>query len=182
MFRLFVTPRAIGCILLSMLLYLTVAYVLIDFSMIVNLSSLPYSFSIKSMMLFASFLSYFQSFILPSQLLLLIISFFFGLNTTFILLKNTPQPEGKTNNKFTLGAGFLSILVSGCTCGTSLFAVLGLSGSIALLPFGGNLVLSVALIVLLITFFFNLRSATQSCRLKPLTTSDNYHKKKFHAH
>lgn len=66
------------------------------------------------------------------------------------------------------GSSLLGIAGSGCAaCGLPVIALLGLSGSIAFLPFGGSEISIISLVLLSISLYFLLKSYTKelSCKV-----------------
>lgn len=102
-------------------------------------------------------------------LLLFIMSFLMGADTTLLIKRiNKLRRSGKLT--LTVGGGLvLGLTTGGCAvCGVPLLAFLGIGGSAALLPFHGYEFSFISIVLLLVSFIILIRSDTNnnSCAVK----------------
>lgn len=101
-------------------------------------------------------------------LLLILTAFLTGANLILISKRiSTLKSSGKLH-WVVGGSSLLGIVGSGCAaCGLPVLALLGLSGSVAFLPFGGSEISIISLILLSISFYLLLKSYQEqiSCKI-----------------
>lgn len=69
--------------------------------------------------------------------------------------------------RLTFGAGIISLAATGCaSCGLSLASLVGLTGVLVVLPFGGLELYIVSIIVLAGILFYNLNAYRKACELR----------------
>lgn len=101
-------------------------------------------------------------------LLLLLTAILTGINLTLIFLRLRAMHGNGKLHVMVGGSSLLAIVGSGCAvCGLPLLALLGLSGSLIYLPWHGIELSVLAMMLLLTTFYFMLRSypTEQVCKL-----------------
>lgn len=102
-------------------------------------------------------------------IMLFLTAFFTGINLTLIAQKIMFLKLSSRLQVTTGGSSFLGFIGSGCAaCGLPVLSLLGLSGSIIYLPFRGSEISVIALSLLIISFYFLMKSARQPnvCKVK----------------
>lgn len=103
-----------------------------------------------------------------SLLLLILAALLTGINLTLVYLRlKAMRSDGKLH-LMVGGSSVLAIVGSGCAaCGLPILALLGLSGSLIYLPWHGTELSVIAVLLLIITFYFMLLSypTAQVCQL-----------------
>lgn len=156
-------------VFLISLVYGIIAIYLVDFRAIINIIENRYSFVSTFTILILLFPESLQTLSLLNIVLLILISFIFGLNTQLIVTRIDLLTHAK-NLKITMGAGIISIIANGCSaCGLSLLSILGLTGAITILPFRGIELSLLGLTLLSITLFYNLDSIDKACAIPQVT-------------
>lgn len=98
-------------------------------------------------------------------LLLLISAVLFGLNIELVLRKIKFLASAGSLH-LTFGAGIVTLVATGCaSCGLSLASVVGLSAAIAILPFHGLELYFIAILILLVSLFYNLHTLVKVCKI-----------------
>lgn len=94
-----------------------------------------------------------------------IMGILFGLNMTLLINKyNALKRRG--NLRIMAGTGIISVFAAGCaSCGLSFASIIGISAVIALLPFGGIELYILAIGILLISLYFNLKQIIKVCKI-----------------
>lgn len=78
----------------------------------------------------------------------------------------------KTGGKLTLavgGSAVLGVVIAGCaSCGVSVLSLLGIAGAIAFIPFGGITLQLIAIILLIFSFWYSLKTYHKEviCKIK----------------
>src|SRR3989344_5594490 len=97
--------------------------------------------------------------------LLFIISFLTGLNVSLIVKRIFILRSFGKINFVVGGSSLLGIISSGCaSCGLSVIAFLGLGGAIAYLPFYGIELSFIAILLLLVSFYFLVKDTAKICK------------------
>lgn len=150
--------------LLFSLLYILLAFVIANFSMVTNIFSLPYPLLLKIQVLLYSFIGFFTQSSQLNAVTTLFISVLFGINSAFLFSKASLLRKSKQQKKLSYSAGFLSVATTGCAaCGLSLFSTIGIGGVVSILPFKGYEFSLLALLLLFTSLYFNLKTATAAC-------------------
>lgn len=103
-----------------------------------------------------------------SLILLTLTGVLTGINLTLVFLRLRAIRNNGKLHVMVGGSSLLAIVGSGCAmCGLPILALLGLSGTLIYLPWRGIELSVIAVLLLLITFYFMLRSypAEQVCKL-----------------
>lgn len=103
-----------------------------------------------------------------SLVLLILTAVLIGTNLTLVALHLKAMRSSGKLHVFVGGSSLLAIVGSGCAaCGLPILALLGLSGSLIYLPWHGTELSIIAVILLLITFYFILLSypTAKVCKL-----------------
>lgn len=101
-------------------------------------------------------------------LVLVLAALFTGLNLMLISKRISMLKSSGKLHWVVGGSSLLGIAGSGCAaCGLPIIALLGLSGSVAFLPFGGSEISIISLILLSISFYLLLKSYKEqvSCKV-----------------
>jgi hypothetical protein len=101
-------------------------------------------------------------------LLLLLTAALTGINLTLVFLRLKAMRSNGKLHVMVGGSSLLAIVGSGCAmCGLPILALLGLSGSLIYLPWRGIELSIIAVVLLLTTLFFMIRSypSEQVCKL-----------------
>lgn len=98
--------------------------------------------------------------------LVIIMGILFGLNMTLVINKfNALKRRG--NLRIMFGTGIISVFAAGCaSCGLSFASLIGISAVLAILPFGGVELYFLAILILLVSLYFNLKQIIKVCNIK----------------
>jgi hypothetical protein len=141
----------------SALIYFSVAVLLLNVTLVKETLFNTSSFQFKLTLLSELVIGSWQSLAHTDFFLLCITAAFVGANIAIsLLLVQRLQKVGKV--VLAAGSGsMLGIISVGCaTCGLSVLSLFGLSGIIALIPFGSTGLYIIAIVLLGISFYYNL--------------------------
>jgi hypothetical protein len=102
------------------------------------------------------------------QILLILTALLTGINLTLVYLRLKAMRGNGKLNIMVGGSSMLAIVGSGCAaCGLPILALLGLSGSLVYLPGHGTELSVIAVLLLLTTFYYMIKSypTEQVCKL-----------------
>lgn len=152
--------------LLIALLYLFFAFFILNLRSILSILQTDYGFFAKAKIVSLILIGTFTSISREDLLLLSVIAFLFGVNVLLILRKlKFLKKQGSL--QVTMGAGLISLVAAGCaSCGLSIASFVGLTGAIAVLPFGGIELYFLSIGVLVISYFYNIHSYIKACNLR----------------
>lgn len=89
-----------------------------------------------------------------------------GLNASLTIEKIKILRKSKSL-ELTFGAGLISLAATGCaSCGLSLASIVGLTGVLVVLPFGGIELYLFSILILLGILFHNLNSYSKACKIR----------------
>ncbi|HVT01532.1 MAG TPA: hypothetical protein VHE53_04880 [Patescibacteria group bacterium] len=147
-------------------LFLGIAAVVINIVNIISALSFNYPLLVKTKLIFIYIGGTFQSITDIDIIFLTLISVLFGANLTLVLAK-LKFVRKQNNLRLTFGAGIISIAAAGCaTCGLSLMSIIGLAGVLAILPLHGIEFYILAVIILILSFIYNLNSIYKACKIR----------------
>lgn len=168
-------PYIIFSIVIAFLYYVLLIF-LLDAKIFLNIFSLPVGFFAKIMLSFLTVLNSSLNLPLTELLLFLLISLFVGLNIALIRQKIGVLKHKKI--KIAFGAGIISLVGAGCAaCGISILSVFGIGAAASIVPFKGMSLSVLALIILLITFYYSIASLAAVCDI-PATFGKTRKKKR----
>lgn len=118
-----------------------------------------YPLTYKLQLLYDLLLGMYTSMSASSLIILVLTAILVGVNLTLVIAR-VLELKGQTGMRLVIGGGsLLGIAGSGCTaCGLPVLSVFGLSGEALLLPFHGQELSLVALVMLFISLYLLLRS------------------------
>lgn len=146
--------------------YVAFSLILINYKSYLSFAQSDYEIIGKVKVLFYIFLGTFQSLDLRDMILLLIAAILFGLNLELVLRKIRFLAQFGSLH-VALGTGIISLVATGCaSCGLSLASIVGLGGALALLPFHGLELYILAIIILIISLFYNLQTLVKVCKIE----------------
>lgn len=152
-------------VLVSVVFFLF-SLVLVNIQTLSSFLFVDYALGSKIRILGQLYIGAFQA-ISPLDLVLIAtISVLFGLNLV-IVFRKIDFLRKRGHLRFTFGAGLASLVASGCaSCGLSVASIVGLTGAIALLPFGGIELYFLAVALLCFSLWINARAIYKECRLQ----------------
>lgn len=159
------SAKGIVIIIVSALLYSLLAVTLINIQNIVSFSTADYPLGGKLKILFTLFTGALSSISAIDQVLLFVTAILFGI-VMAVVLKRLEFINKQRHVRVLVGSGVLSLASTGCaSCGLSLFSIVGLAGAVGALPLGGVEFYLLAIIILIISLYYNLRGLTKECKL-----------------
>lgn len=148
--------------------YFTIALILFDFKTYESILSQSYPFVVKLNISYLLFIGSFSILGLRDTILIILISFLFGINLELVLRK-LKFLKDRGGLHITFGAGLLSLVAAGCaSCGLSFASVLGIAALVSLLPFRGLELYIVSILILLVSLLYNLRTLVRVCKINRL--------------
>ncbi|HVZ66642.1 MAG TPA: hypothetical protein VG917_00075 [Patescibacteria group bacterium] len=148
------------------LLFLLVAGIVINIVNIISAFSYHYPILLESKLIFIYIAGTFQTVSNIDIVFLVVISALFGANLALVIEK-LKFIKKQNNLRLTFGAGIISIAAAGCaTCGLSIMSLIGLAAVLAFLPLHGLEFYILAIIVLVLSFIYNLNSIYKACRIR----------------
>lgn len=147
-------------------LYFVLVVFLFNFKSYQSIWHQTFDFLLKLQIYMKLFISSFEILGIFEIIMIFIASIFFGLNLELVLRKlKFLKNQGSLH--LTLGAGLVSLFAAGCAgCGLSIASVFGIAGAIALLPYGGSELFLIAIIILLVSLWYNLQALVKACNIK----------------
>lgn len=157
--------RSLILFLLLSSLFILMSLFIINLQTIISIFQNSYPFLSK---LYISFIIIFGSFSATSTLdiaLVIIMGILFGINMTLVINKFS-MLKRRGNLRIMLGTGIISVVAAGCaSCGLSFASLIGISAALAILPFGGMELYLLAIVILLISLYFNLKQIIKVCKI-----------------
>lgn len=147
-------------------LFLSFSLFLVNVLNFISIAGADYSLLAKLRLFFIFFIGSFETVSSRDLLLLIIISILFGLNLSLVIEK-IKFIRKQPNLKLTIGTGILSLGAAGCaSCGLSVASIIGIGWGLAILPFGGVELYFISILILFISFIYNLNSIYKACTVK----------------
>lgn len=146
-------------------LFIFTSFIIINLQSLVSVAQSGYPFfSIMKIMGIIIFGSFYAISTLDI-VLVIIMGLLFGLNLTLLINKfNALKRRG--NLRIAFGTGIISIFAAGCaSCGLSFASLIGITAALSLLPFGGIELYFLAIAILLISIYFNLKQIIKVCAI-----------------
>lgn len=148
------------------LMALLFAFFVLNLTSYVTFLSANYPLFSKITILYYITIGSFSAISKTDSFFLVITCLLVGVNTALVVEKIKALKQSKSL-KLTFGAGIVSLAATGCaSCGLSLASVVGLTGVLVALPFGGIELYSLSVMVLLGILFYNLNSYRKVCGLR----------------
>ena len=171
-YKFFIVSFAITAVYIIFTIYL------MNFHLVRDTIVGNYPLSYKGELLFELLGGMWTSMTSMGLILLVISALLTGANLTLFVSR---IKQLRTQGKIRLaigGSSLLGIVGSGCTsCGLPVIALLGLGGSVALLPLRGAEISYVSILMLLISFYFLVKTGMQqSCQIERVTMKVNMKK------
>lgn len=137
----------------------------LDTEVYLNIFSLPLHFLTKIKLFVLAITSTLLN-LPPLQLtVFILIALLVGINIELMRQKVYSLSKQK-HVKVAIGAGIISVAGAGCAaCGFSFLSVIGIGSAAAFLPFNGLGLSVIALVILVITFYYNLVSFSKACKI-----------------
>lgn len=158
-------PMSIIVVLLLAFFFISVSMIIINLPSFSSFLFANYLLPTKLNILFELFIGTFYA---TSQLdvaLVSILGILFGMNMTLLINKFSAL-RGRGNLRIMTGTGIVSIVAAGCaSCGLSFASLIGISAALAVLPFGGIELYFLAIFILLISIYFNLKQIIKVCKI-----------------
>lgn len=156
--RLFI-PKALVFSLLFILLALTA----LNYKSYLSFLTSDYAFGIKIKILWLISIGSFSAVEFRDVVFLFIAAILFGVNMELVSRKIKLMAK-MGSLRLTIGAGIVSLAATGCaSCGLSLASLVGLTGVVALLPFGGLELYLFSIVLLIGMLFYNLHALIKAC-------------------
>ena len=147
-------------------LYIVASILIVNYKSFLSFGMSEYSIFPKLKILILIFFGSFQALTTRDTILLLLTAALFGTNVELVLRK-IKFLASYGNLHVTIGTGLISIAATGCaSCGLSIASIVGLGGTLALLPFHGLELYIVSIIVLTVSLFYNLQTLVKVCKIK----------------
>lgn len=146
--------------------YLVVALVFFNFKTYGSVFSQAYPITAKLWVSYLLFIGTFSILGIRDSILIVVISFLFGLNLELVLRK-LKFLRSQGNLHITIGAGIISLISAGCAaCGLSFASVIGVASIVTLLPFHGLLLYLLSILILIASLLYNLQTLVKVCKIK----------------
>ncbi|KKP42964.1 MAG: hypothetical protein UR46_C0029G0009 [Parcubacteria group bacterium GW2011_GWA1_33_6] len=163
--KIFWTKKFILSTIVIAFFYIAITVYLMNVSLVKDTLFSAYSLEYKYNLMTSLFWGMWTSMSRPSLALLFIISFLTGLNVSLIVKRIFILRSFGKINFVVGGSSLLGIISSGCaSCGLSVIAFLGLGGAIAYLPFYGIELSFIAILLLLVSFYFLVKDTAKICK------------------
>lgn len=157
--------KSLILLLLLSSLFILMSLFIINLQTIISIFQNSYPFLSK---LYISLIIIFGSFSATSTLditLVIIMGILFGVNMTLVINKFS-MLKRRGNLRIMFGTGIISVVAAGCaSCGLSFASLIGISAALAILPFGGMELYLLAIVILLVSFYFNLKQIIKVCKI-----------------
>lgn len=157
-------------ILLSSFIYFILSTLILNYRLIFQTLVGDYSLTYKLTLISNLLGGAWTAFSKTDFVLLIVTSVLVGINTLLIAKTIIKLESQKKKLSFSVGgSAILGIIVAGCSsCGFSVLSLLGLSASLSFIPFGGIGLHLLAIILLLFSFFYALRTLHYKvvCKIK----------------
>ncbi len=159
------TVRSIILILALTTLFVSFSAVIVNLPSFISFFFNDYLFFTKANVLWLIFIGSFSAISSIDIVLVTIMGVLFGINMTLLINKyNALKRRG--NLRIMFGTGLISVFAVGCaSCGLSFASLIGISAVIAILPFGGIELYILAILILLISLFYNLKQLIKVCKI-----------------
>ena len=104
-----------------------------------------------------------------SLIALIVISLLTGANITLLVQRIKSLRSSGKLHLVVGGSSLLGIVGSGCaSCGLPILSLLGITGSLTFLPFHGDEISLISVVLLCISFYFLLKSNKEVCSIKTI--------------
>lgn len=159
------TKSVITVILLA-LFFVSISMIIINLPSFSSFLLADYPIITKLNILSELFIGTFYATSQLDVVLVSILGILFGMNMTLLINKFNAL-RGRGNLRIMAGTGIVSIVAAGCaSCGLSFASLIGVSAVLAILPFGGIELYILAIGILLISIYFNLKQIIKVCKIK----------------
>lgn len=147
-------------------LFILLALALLNYRSYLSFITADYPLVSRLNILFLITIGSFSAVTILDIVLLVVTAVLFGINLQLVVEKiKVLRKSGSLN--VTVGAGIVSLAATGCaSCGLSLASLVGLTGVVALLPFGGIELYVLSIGVLLVLLFYNLHTYVKVCKIR----------------
>lgn len=152
-------------VLLLSLFFIFLSFAIINYKSYSSFIFNDYDLASKLNIIYLIFIGTFTATSRIDVTLVFIMSALFGINMTLVINKfNMLKRRG--NLRIMFGTGIISIIAAGCaSCGLSFASLIGISAALAILPFGGMELYLLAIVILLISLYFNLKQIIKVCKI-----------------
>lgn len=148
------------------LIYLVIALLFFNFKTYESVLSQTYPLASKTWISYLIFIGTFSILGIRDSILIIVISFLFGLNLELVLRK-LKFLKSQGNLHITIGAGLISLISAGCAaCGLSFASVIGVASIVTMLPFHGLLLYLLSILILSVSLLYNLQTLVKVCKIK----------------
>lgn len=160
-----ISAKSFVLIILFATLFVSTSIIAINLPSFVSFLFNSYPILTKLNILWLIFVGSFSAISRLDVVLVLVMGILFGINMTLLINKYSALKK-RGNLKIMFGTGIISVFAAGCaSCGLSFTSIIGISAVIAVLPFGGVELYLLAILVLIISIYFNLKQIIKVCKL-----------------
>jgi len=158
--------KSVFSVLALSTLFILFSFVIINYKSYASFVFASYPFFAKLKIISLIFIGTFYATSPIDIVFLTVMAVLFGINMTMVINKFSLLKR-KGNLRIMFGTGIVSIAAAGCaSCGLSFASLIGISAALTILPFGGVELYIIAIILLLISFYFNLKQLIKVCKVK----------------
>lgn len=157
--------KSILLVTLLSFLFLFLSFVIINYKSYTSFIFNGYDILTKLNIIYLIFIGTFTATSKIDIVLVLIMSALFGVNMTLVINKFSALKR-RGNLRIMFGTGIISVFAAGCaSCGLSFASLIGISAVLAILPFGGIELYFLAILILTISLYFNLKQIIKVCNI-----------------
>lgn len=145
--------------------FITLSIIIINISSFTSFIFNDYPLITKINVLLLIFIGSFSAVSMLDIVLVIIMGILFGVNMTLLINKFSALKR-RGNLRIMFGTGIISVFAAGCaSCGLSFASLIGISAALAILPFGGAELYFIAIGILLISIYYNLKQIIKVCNI-----------------
>lgn len=152
--------KSLFFITIASFVYFAVSTLILNYRLLLITFSQNSPLSYKFSLIYSLLTGALTAFSTADQILLLVTALLVGANLLLIIKTLTKLEQQKKKINLSVGgSAILGVVVAGCSsCGFSVISLLGLSASLSFIPFGGMTLHLVAIILLIASAIYSLRT------------------------
>lgn len=159
------SSKSLLFVILLSLIFVIASITIINIQSFISLFSNNYSIFSKLYIFLVILLGTFSATSKIDIILVIIMGVLFGINMTLIINKFSALKK-RGNLRLMAGTGIISVFAAGCaSCGLSFASLIGISAVLAILPFGGVEIYMLAIGILLLSIYFNVKQIIKVCKI-----------------